>query len=304
VKDSADFIRVIQEPDSGSTNYNLLEFYPDGSRKTLGTVSAFNPFLKYEGQRISFYKNGKKKSMELYERNERLGACHYYYEDGTHRKSVSYKLTEKKNAARAANAFPSLSGRLDSIVIYQADSLGHVMVEEGEGHVIESLPDYGGSVVEGDFKRGYKHGTWVLKSKSGEFSYREEFKDGVFISGESEKDGMKRTYTSIDTPPDFKGGSAAFYSYIMKNVTYARDAQQNNIQGKVFLSYVVDVDGTVTDIKVDRGLYPSLDEEAVRVLQYCPKWTPGMKHGFPVRVKYNIPVSFSLHRETPVLMRL
>lgn len=304
MKDSADFVRVIQEPDSGSTNYNLLEFYPDGTRKTLGTVSAFKPSLRYEGQRISFYKNGKKKSMEVYEKNKRTGTCHYYYENGTHRKSVSYKLAIKKNVAKAANAFPSLSGGLDSIVIYQADSLGHVMVEEGEGHVIESLPDYGGSVVEGDFKRGYKHGTWVLKSKSGAFSYKEEFKDGVFVSGESEKDGVKSTYTLIDTPPDFKGGSTAFYAYIMKNVRYASDAQQNNIQGKVFLSYVVDVDGSITNVKVDRGLYPSLDEEAVRVLKGSPRWIPGMKHGFPVEVKYNIPVSFSLNRETPVFMRL
>ncbi len=303
VKDSADFIRVIQEPDSGSSNFNLLEFYPDGKRKVLGAVSAFNPSLKYEGQRVSYYKNGKKMSMEFYEKNIRMGPCHYYYENGTLRKSVSYKLAMKLSTRKLSDFERKVNG-LDSIVIYQADSLGQVLVQEGEGHVVERSSDFGGSILEGDYKRGYKHGVWKMRSDSGTVSYKEEFKDGALVSGECEKNGVKMVYTSVETAPDFKGGAAAFYTYIMRNVKYAYDAQRNNIQGKVFLSYCVDVDGCVTDIKIDRKLYPSLDAEAIRVLQDSPRWIPGTERGFPVKVKYNIPVSFSLHKSTPSFREL
>ncbi|TKC05217.1 energy transducer TonB [Pedobacter frigoris] len=74
------------------------------------------------------------------------------------------------------------------------------------------------------------------------------------------------------------------------------DAQRDSASGKVVLSFFVDADGTVDDVKVERGVYPSLDQEAVRVVQASRGWIPGKQRGVPVRVKYNIPISFNLHR--------
>ena len=72
-------------------------------------------------------------------------------------------------------------------------------------------------------------------------------------------------------------------------------AQENNVQGKVFLSFVVEKDGKLTDIQVTRGLGSGTDEEAIRVLKASPRWNPGIQNGKPVRVKYNINVNFTLN---------
>ncbi len=101
-------------------------------------------------------------------------------------------------------------------------------------------------------------------------------------------------FVSIETPPGFPGGINKFYQYVQKSVKYPPMAAENNIQGKVFLSFVVEKNGELTDIKVDRKLGGGTDEEAVRVLKNSPRWTPGIQNGKPVRVKYNIPISFTL----------
>ena len=99
---------------------------------------------------------------------------------------------------------------------------------------------------------------------------------------------------SIETQPAFPGGMEKFYAYLRKAVKYPPMAAENNIQGKVFLSFVVEKNGELTEIKVDRKLGGGTDEEAMRVLKASPRWTPGIQNGSPVRVKYNIPISFAL----------
>jgi protein TonB len=101
-------------------------------------------------------------------------------------------------------------------------------------------------------------------------------------------------FVSIETPPGFPGGIEKFYAYVGKSIKYPPMAAENNIQGKVFLSFVVEKNGELTDIHVDRKLGGGTDEEAVRVLKASPRWTPGIQNGKPVRVKYNIPISFTL----------
>ena len=101
-------------------------------------------------------------------------------------------------------------------------------------------------------------------------------------------------FEAIETPPAFPGGMAKFYAYVGKSVKYPPMAAENNVQGKVILSFVVEKNGEITDIHVDRKLGSGTDEEAVRVLKASPRWTPGIQNGKPVRVKYNIPISFSL----------
>lgn len=102
-------------------------------------------------------------------------------------------------------------------------------------------------------------------------------------------------FVSIETQPSFPGGIEKFYAYVGKSVKYPPQAAENNIQGKVYLSFVVEKDGRLTDITVVRKLGGGTDEEAIRVLKASPRWTPGIQNGKPVRVKYNIPISFTLN---------
>ncbi len=108
-----------------------------------------------------------------------------------------------------------------------------------------------------------------------------------------EDDGNK-IFTSVENEPQFKGGIAAFYKYLGSKINYPSVARENNVQGRVFMSFVVEKDGSLTDIKVARGIGSGCDEEAVRVLRNCPKWQPGIQNGRPVRVAYTVPIVFAL----------
>ncbi|WP_293787506.1 energy transducer TonB [uncultured Pedobacter sp.] len=102
-------------------------------------------------------------------------------------------------------------------------------------------------------------------------------------------------FVSIEKQPEFPGGISKFYAYLGRAIKYPPMAQENNVQGKVFLSFVVEKDGKLTDITVTRGLGSGTDEEAIRVLKASPRWNPGIQNGKPVRVKYNINVNFTLN---------
>lgn len=105
-------------------------------------------------------------------------------------------------------------------------------------------------------------------------------------------------FVSLDRAPSYPGGLDKFYQFIGKTVRYPKEAQEKNIQGKVFLSFVIETDGTLSDIKVERKAGHGLDEEAVRVVKESAKWIPGIQNNMKVRVKYNLPVSFALSDET------
>ncbi|MEJ2882564.1 M56 family metallopeptidase [Pedobacter sp. GR22-6] len=103
-------------------------------------------------------------------------------------------------------------------------------------------------------------------------------------------------FTTLEQHPTFQGGMDKFYKFLGENVRYPAYALEHKIQGKVFLSFIVEVDGSLSNIKVDRKLGGGTDEEAIRVLELSPKWIPGVQNGKIVRVKYNIPIGFSLSK--------
>jgi protein TonB len=107
------------------------------------------------------------------------------------------------------------------------------------------------------------------------------------------QDSLDRVY-EISVMPEFPGGEAALAAFIKKEVKYPKKAKRAGIQGKVLVSFVVDKDGSVTDVSIARGMDPLLDEEAMRAVRLMPKWTPGLLNGKPVKTKFNLPVSFVL----------
>ena len=94
--------------------------------------------------------------------------------------------------------------------------------------------------------------------------------------------------------PQFVGGEAALRKYLAESVVYPPTAIDNEIQGRVFVSFVIDKTGAVTNVHVARKLDPYLDREAVRVVQSMPRWTPGYQRGKPVNVAYTVPINFVL----------
>jgi len=101
-------------------------------------------------------------------------------------------------------------------------------------------------------------------------------------------------FTVVESMPEFPGGMQELYTFLGNNIKYPVMAKESGIQGKVYVTFVVEVDGSITDVRVLRGIGGGCDEEAVRVVESMPKWTPGKQRGKPVRVQYNLPVRFTL----------
>lgn len=102
-------------------------------------------------------------------------------------------------------------------------------------------------------------------------------------------------YDVVEQMPSFPGGISGLRTYLNQNIRYPAEAQENCVQGRVVVSFVVGKDGHISDVTVLRSVDPSLDKEAVRVVRNMPRWTPGKQGGEPVRVRYNVPVSFRLN---------
>ena len=104
----------------------------------------------------------------------------------------------------------------------------------------------------------------------------------------------EEVFDMVEQAPQFPGGPAELMGWLSKNIRYPVIAQENGIQGRVICQFVVGSDGSVRDIKVMRGVDPSLDKEAIRVIQSMPKWIPGRQNGKAVSVRYTLPVTFKL----------
>lgn len=104
-----------------------------------------------------------------------------------------------------------------------------------------------------------------------------------------------RVYDVVEQMPSFPGGISGLRTYLNQNIRYPAEAQENCVQGRVVVSFVVEKDGHISDVTVLRSVEPSLDKEAVRVVKNMPRWTPGKQGGEPVRVRFTVPVSFRLN---------
>ncbi len=110
-----------------------------------------------------------------------------------------------------------------------------------------------------------------------------------------EEEEEEEFFMVVENMPEFPGGDLGLMKYIQKNVRYPAIAKEYNITGKVYVSFIVDKTGSVTNVKIVRGVDKNLDAEALRVVKSLPKYTPGRQMGRPVRVMFTIPINFTLN---------
>lgn len=104
----------------------------------------------------------------------------------------------------------------------------------------------------------------------------------------------QQVFDIVEQMPEYPGGLPALLDYLNQNVKYPKDAEKQKIEGRVLAIFVVETDGSISNVEVVKPVFPSLDAEAVRVLAAMPKWTPGKQSGKLVRVKYTVPINFQL----------
>ena len=148
----------------------------------------------------------------------------------------------------------------------------------------------------------------TMREEAAISSYGEKAKYGALIITTvkhqkeiyNEQISQPDVFDKVDEAPQFPGGMAGMMQYLSSNIRYPEDAREAGTQGRVIVSFIVEKDGSISNAKVAKPTYSSLDEEALRVVNAMPKWVPGKQNGEAVRVKYSIPVSFRLNsKETP-----
>ncbi len=115
----------------------------------------------------------------------------------------------------------------------------------------------------------------------------------VVVQKEEEEEEAQ-VFFIVEEMPEFPGGELALRKFIAQSIKYPVIAQENGIQGKVYVNFVVDKDGSITSAKIARGVDQSLDKEALRVVNSLPKWKPGKQRGKAVKVSYTVPINFVL----------
>ena len=130
--------------------------------------------------------------------------------------------------------------------------------------------------------KGNDEGAEVLKAKE------------IIVQEEKPKEEETKVFDVVEQMPSFPGGMGALMQYLSSHIKYPVVAEENGIQGRVICTFIVERDGSITDTRVARSVDPSLDKEAVRVINSMPRWIPGKQNGTACRVKFTLPVTFKL----------
>ncbi|WP_461089255.1 TonB family protein [Spirosoma gilvum] len=185
------------------------------------------------------------------------------------------------------------------------DSTGRQLVRNGNGwaqyhRTVKSYKDKTSEtslVEQGDYRDYLKHGTWMGYYRDSSYFYEENYDKGILIAGKSWRAGQDTTmYELEDRKPVFLGGIEGLKQFLKQNLGYPSSAQHDRVEGQVVVSFVVCTDGTLCDYEVTQKVRSDLDREALRVVKKMSgHWIPGIQRGKKVRVKYFMPVNFSLY---------
>ncbi|MCR9250465.1 MAG: energy transducer TonB [bacterium] len=119
--------------------------------------------------------------------------------------------------------------------------------------------------------------------------------EDIIFEEAPEEEEVEQIFTIVEDKPGFPGGDAAMYKYLGKNINYPSQARRMGIEGRVFVQFVVNKDGSISDVQAIKGIGAGCDEEAERVIKSMPKWKPGKQRGRPVKVRMVLPVFFKLN---------
>ena len=252
----------------------------------------------------------------LVAKRNNLGFFEYGYLDKTGRTVIPCKYSDASDFSEGVAFVEELSSDFSSKWTGFIDTKGNKLIE-----------------CDFRFEKGFKNGMCVM-SKDEKCSYlnksfqliapfkydiAEDFSEGLGLVkigdkwGYIDKEGNStfNPPTTANTPqntkqeavgmieqqPSFKGGMSALSNWIGEHMQYPEEALKNNIKGKVVASFVVEQDGSITNVEIVKSVHPLLDNETKRVISSMPKWNPGTQDGKPVRVKYQIPLTFSFSVE-------
>ncbi len=271
-KDSADYWMVVKPPDTaGKYPYSVYEYGRDGKVRLKTNANTNDLNLKYQGRYTAYFPNGKTKAAGTYEGGDMKGRQIQYYPNGHLYCIITYN-------SPGVGYFGECR-----------DSTGAVLTTNGNGIWKQFNDDFTEVTAEGKMMNGLQEGEWRFKKSAAEYILL-TFKAGQEIA--TAKSDPTEEFKPVEVVPSYPGGMEALYQFLQKHIVYPIAAERNNTYGKVLVTFVVERDGQLTEIKVRRGIGDGCDEEAIRVLKLTSPWKPGTQGGKPVRVAYSIPINF------------
>lgn len=146
-----------------------------------------------------------------------------------------------------------------------------------------------------DYKDGQLNGELLTYWDNGKIKRKDIYENGELLEGKVwNADGKEAMYYDYEILPEFPGGINGLVQYLIANLKYPKKSQKKQIEGRVLLNFVVEKDGSVSNIRVVESVNEEMDNEAIRVVKKMPKWSPGLQDGEKVKVHFNLPVKFSL----------
>ncbi|GAB2564906.1 energy transducer TonB [Spirosoma areae] len=286
------------------------------SDKAIYLIGYQNGYQQWDGElftvdnadgriRQEYYQHGKKSGPELsYHGN---GIIAEKIDDFDEKQVITswYSTGQIKRIRIVTKNKPLAPAIQSEQVVAVWDTIGNQYVKEGNGRAIYHTERTSRSdttkqtsfTEEGLYKDGFQQGIWTGYCADKSYFYEEQYDKGICLGGKScSAGGDTVRYTDLGQMPEFTGGMQGLGQFLSQNLRYPANAQRARTQGKVFVSFTVCTDGTLCDYQVVKGAHPDLDQEAVRVVkQMSGRWKPGVQRGEKVRVKYNLPINFSLN---------
>jgi TonB family protein len=283
-------IKYYKNDDSGTDSTKC--FYYKKGKYTLSWIDSVKGY---------YCKTGIRRSVEFYTRKGREGDCYYfdingvlmkkiYFENGQPSgPEVYYYLNGKPKEALIKSDSNKITPVRNRFLVLDAwDSLGNQTVRNYEGH-------YKNNKEEGQIRNGLRDSIWITYNPANEKVLIEKYNQGKFIEGD--RLGYDRIihYSEYEVSASPKEGLENLYRKIGKNLRYPTDARKKRIQGKVFVKFIIEPDGSISNVEAVRGVYASIDEEAIRVIKLCGPWNPGYQRGLAVRQAFTLPLNFKLN---------
>ncbi|MCI9845149.1 energy transducer TonB [Flavobacterium pectinovorum] len=278
--DNYKYTRLIEAYFSNKEKYVFKEYYKSFAIKSIGTTLN-KDIIKKDGQFLTYYENGNKKSIQNYSDGKKIGKEYNWYENGNIKSELEYSQNKKGEEEWKINNY------------WTAQKEQKVTNGDGDYEIVTEHQQESGKV-----KNGFPEGIWKGKNLKSKTTFTETYENGKLVSGIS-KDSLniEYPYTVLDQRPSPKKGMSSFYSYVGKSLYIPVEAR-NKVSGKIHLTFIVDKDGSLIEPKILKGIGHGLDESAITVIKHAKKWNPGIRRGTPVRVLYSLPITIQTANKT------
>jgi len=288
-KEQADYILTVMIPPDSSSGIkvdSIKEYYTNYSPLFTGKAMLYvnNNLVSYKfvGTCTNFYRNGKKSSIVHYKNGQRVGYESEFYPNGR-----LYAIEKYSNGNRLC-------------MVECHDTTGNTLAVNGNGTWLKYDVNFQQIIEKGQIVDSLEEGEWEGTIVNDTTRFKNNYIKGVMVSSTDSavnRSINQQIFAAVEREPEFPhGGAYGFNSFLVKYVKFPPEDIKQGISGRVIVTFVVEKDGALTDVKVLRSPSEALGEEAVRVVKLSPPWRPGMQNGQPVRVQYTISFAFDLSK--------